>query len=89
MPALMKAIQNVEVTTFLFPGAAWIADGHVDLFFGAPQGSTVMKGKQEYGPGVKQIDYDKPTRVPSLDLSKFRRRISLNGDRIILKMDIE
>lgn len=48
-----------------------------------------MAGKRENWPGILPIDYERPIRVPSIDVSALIRRIVRPGDRLIVKMDIE
>lgn len=70
-------------------GAAWIFDGHVDLFgSGAAEASTIVAGKREIN-GWPQIDYSHPDAVPCFDFSAWLLRNFNLADYVTVKMDIE
>jgi hypothetical protein len=69
--------------------AAWVEDGTLNLYeSSAHPAATVVPGKVEHS-GWPQIDYTRPTTVPSLDFSVWLRRVLGGYDEIVVKMDIE
>jgi FkbM family methyltransferase len=71
--------------------AAWTHDGTLELFeSGRASASTVVHGKEEFEDrGWPPIDYSAPTRVPSVDFSRWLMQNFTKDDHIVVKMDIE
>lgn len=89
LPSLQGASASAKRPFNIIQAAAWTHDGEIELFeSGALAASTIVSGKIEPG-HWPQIDYTKPTRTQSLDISHWLLRNFREGDEIVLKIDIE
>ena len=89
LPCLFEISARVGRPFCVIWAAAWIKDGILDFYqSSANQASTIVEGKVEHS-GWPQIDYERPTIVPSIDFSGWVRRLLSGYDEIVVKMDIE
>jgi FkbM family methyltransferase len=76
-------IKNVNIVNAMMG----TKDGMVDFFVGQAnqnEGGTSLKGKQ-----TGLVNYDKPTKVESMDLARWLRSNINKDDHVVLKMNIE
>jgi FkbM family methyltransferase len=93
-PSLLRSLHSTALRigrpVHVIWGAAWIADGEIDLFMSdRHEASTVIPGKvtlEQYG--WPPIDYTKPIRVPCFDFASWLAGLAEGAD-IVVKMDIE
>jgi len=77
--------ENVKI----MQAAAWVADDLITFYPGGPsdESSTLLTGKSEHSPWT--IDYDKGYSVQGMDIVKWLQENTSDGDKVIMKMDVE